>query len=167
MKYYTLYKEGKLFDRNKVSFLFLEFGLWPTSTKSKITKQKLKSALFIANVPIWKTLNYKRMDSFSRAMRKIFPYCDKTLGESWQFYLRRKAKLDSTKVKPRHNYITQRTPSWVNKKSIKLFYEMCPKGYHVDHIIPLRGVNITGLHVLENLQYLPALENLKKGNRYD
>ena len=60
----------------------------------------------------------------------------------------------------------KRTPKWANLEDIKNFYIACPKGYHVDHIIPLKGENISGLHVLENLQYLPAMENIKKGNKY-
>lgn len=60
----------------------------------------------------------------------------------------------------------KRTPKWANINKIKDFYLNCPKGYHVDHIIPLKGKNISGLHIETNLQYLPAEENLKKGNRY-
>ena len=59
-----------------------------------------------------------------------------------------------------------RTPSWANLEKIKEFYLNCPEGYHVDHIIPLQGETISGLHVETNLQYLPAKENLSKGNKW-
>ena len=60
-----------------------------------------------------------------------------------------------------------RTPAWADLTAIKEFYSNCPEGYHVDHIIPLQGKNISGLHILENLQYLPAKENQKKGNKFN
>lgn len=56
-------------------------------------------------------------------------------------------------------------PKWANQKQIRLFYEKCPDGHHVDHIIPLKGKDVSGLHVIENLQYLPRLANLKKSNK--
>ena len=59
----------------------------------------------------------------------------------------------------------QQTPKWADLKAIEQFYLNCPKGFHVDHIIPLQGKDVRGLHVLENLQYLPAKDNISKGNK--
>lgn|SRR5574343_184031 len=37
--------------------------------------------------------------------------------------------------------------------------------WHVDHIQPLKGKNICGLHIWSNLQVIPKIHNLKKGNK--
>lgn len=59
-----------------------------------------------------------------------------------------------------------RTPPWADRKALRDFYKNCPKGHQVDHIIPLKGALISGLHVLENLQYLTEEENMRKGNKW-
>ena len=59
-----------------------------------------------------------------------------------------------------------RTPLWVNMADIVRVYKGCPVGHQVDHIIPLRGELVSGLHVVDNLQYLPATENRAKSNKF-
>lgn len=61
----------------------------------------------------------------------------------------------------------QRLPKWADKQAIKQFYDNCPEGMFVDHILPLAGQEVTGLHTLRNLQYLPLLENSFKCNKFD
>lgn len=67
---------------------------------------------------------------------------------------------------------TNAMPRWVDHAEIKKFYVVARQKtretgipYHVDHIIPLRGETVSGLHVPWNLQVIPGEDNMKKGNR--
>lgn len=69
----------------------------------------------------------------------------------------------------------QRTPKWLTKtqlKEIEQFYldaayltNYTKTPFEVDHIVPLQGKNVSGLHVPWNLQILTQSENCSKGNR--
>ena len=67
----------------------------------------------------------------------------------------------------------QRTPPWANMKKIERIYQLASwasrfivRPLHVDHIIPLQGGDISGLHVETNLQILFGSENQSKCNRW-
>jgi len=59
----------------------------------------------------------------------------------------------------------QASPVWSDKIKVKEFYSNCLEGFEVDHIIPLQGKNVCGLHVEYNLQYLSSKDNRIKGNK--
>lgn len=65
----------------------------------------------------------------------------------------------------KRNRDTLQTPIWADLDKIAEIYRNRPEGMHVDHIYPLNGKLVSGLHVHQNLQYLPAKENLSKSNR--
>lgn len=65
------------------------------------------------------------------------------------------------------------TPAWSSQEAIKQIYidcqlisEMTGVLHHVDHILPLKGKLVSGLHVEYNLQIIPATENLSKSNKF-
>lgn len=71
------------------------------------------------------------------------------------------------RARARRSEILRATPAWANKDAIAAIYkEAGLSGLHVDHIVPLKGKTVSGLHVEANLQLLTPAENMKKGNRY-
>ena len=70
-----------------------------------------------------------------------------------------------------------RTPKWLTENDywmIEQVYELASIRtkmfgftWHVDHIIPLRGKLVSGLHTPYNLQVIPALQNIAKNNTFE
>jgi hypothetical protein len=60
----------------------------------------------------------------------------------------------------------QACPGWVDRNQLRIIYTNRPDNHHVDHIIPLIHKDVCGLHVPWNLQYLPAVENHRKQNKF-
>ncbi len=65
----------------------------------------------------------------------------------------------------RKKHVKVATPKWADMLKVRDIYLSRPDGFHVDHIVPLRGKNVCGLHVEYNLQIIPSTDNLRKGNK--
>jgi len=114
----------------------------------------------------------------------------KVLERNRQYYEQNKSEILSHKkqykIENRARYTalgrlretkkTHRTPPWLTveqqQQIQKIYQDACKKTkangieYHVDHIVPLCGKNVSGLHVPWNLQILTAADNLKKHNKF-
>lgn len=85
------------------------------------------------------------------------------------YYRAKVAKREAAKM--------QRTPSWLTEEDlyrIQLKYntaqymtQLTGEQYHVDHIVPLQGAEVSGLHVPSNLRVITAKENLSKNNTFE
>lgn len=74
----------------------------------------------------------------------------------------------------RKRRLKERTPTWADLAAIREMYRLAQEltertgeSHHVDHVIPLRGELVSGLHVAENLRVVPAGVNLAKRNHFD
>lgn len=63
-------------------------------------------------------------------------------------------------------------PKWANPKLIERYYvearrltQLTGIKHHVDHIVPLKGRLVCGLHVETNLRVITAIENLRKRDK--
>jgi len=75
----------------------------------------------------------------------------------------------------RRSSMRMRTPKWLSQDDLWMIeqaYELAQFrakifgfAWHVDHIVPLQGKTVSGLHVPWNIQVIPGVLNVKKGNR--
>jgi hypothetical protein len=89
-----------------------------------------------------------------------------------QHYLANKAHYIAKGAKRRATKVSA-TPGWADLKAIRQIYQLAEKlslstgvKHNVDHVIPLRGKKVSGLHVENNLQVIPERENKSKANKF-
>jgi 5-methylcytosine-specific restriction endonuclease McrA len=99
-------------------------------------------------------------------------YKNKTAEEKKQYWLNYTIESRYRRSLSRAKKLN-RLPSWSDREKIKEFYKQAVTladqhniKYEVDHIIPLNGETISGLHVHENLQVLTQQKNNQKTNKF-
>lgn len=101
--------------------------------------------------------------------REANPGAEKAASAKWKRANRDKVSACQAR---RNATVINATPAWSEREKIESIYALCQFmttstgiQHHVDHIVPLRGATVCGLHVAANLRVITARENLVK-NRY-
>jgi hypothetical protein len=107
----------------------------------------------------WQSKNRSHINSYNESIRKKYPH------------------KHAERQRLRNARLQKAEPDWVDDKHKDRIVEiyLCAKNmsdkfgrkYHVDHIVPLKGENVCGLHVWWNLQILEASRNLSKSNKFN
>lgn len=135
---------------------------WRAANPDKVRAQNKRYAerypdKLVAKTLRWKANNPERAVEVSRKTR-----------------LKNAGRVQANKAKYRAAK-TNRTPHWLTE--IDLFEMQCiyiyrtalqsiGLKYEVDHIIPLQGKTVSGLHIPENLRVIPTELNRIKNNKY-
>lgn len=137
----------------------------------------------------WEAANPEKVKAYSQRVQAKWRAANRdlararTLASKWkkiEHY--RQGSADWAKANPHRArakykaYMTrkrQAMPGWANEFFIEEAYHLAQlRGkatgfpWHVDHIVPLQSEIVCGLHSHDNLQVIPGVVNISKGNRY-
>lgn len=113
---------------------------------------------------------HTRMLESAKRLRHYDKYLRSPLVLKTKFELNAtKRKADAKRLLRNANWDTELT-DFVTKEAhhLKALRKSITKfDWHVDHIIPLNGRLVSGLHIWSNLRVIPAIINLRKNNFYE
>lgn len=143
----------------------------------------------------WNAENKDRIEARRKVIRPKYKDKELAYGRKWYaenkeksktYYLANKDKWreryrkwssenldkEAARAARRRAGIYRATPPWADLSAIRAVYASAARmseehgiKYHVDHVVPLNGKNVCGLHVHWNLQILTASENCRKNNK--
>ena len=138
---------------------------------------KARSAAAAASDPVkekarlkrWRLANHEKILQKGASYRAVN---GPQLAEAKRDYRQRRPGKWAAYCAQRRADRLQATPAWADLNAIAEMYELAELmrafGYavEVDHVIPLRGRTVCGLHTAGNLEILEAGNNRSKGNRF-
>lgn len=151
------------------------YASWCKECESE--RNRLKSQKYcdsrLAKAKQWRDENKDKQAVAIKAWREQNPEKLKAIYKDWA--QRNKDKVNA-KWMQREASKKNRTPAWLTVDEhwmIEQAYDIAAKrkdefgfDWHVDHIVPLQGKTVSGLHVPWNLQVIPAVENQRKSNKF-
>lgn len=132
---------------------------------------KVNPSKVAANRKRWATANPDK----DRASKKKWEAANQVQVKTYRkAYLQQNRARFNEYVVRRQHALKQQTPAWADLDAMRAIYEEAHRlsketgiKHHVDHIIPLRGKLVSGLHVPANIRPIPQSENARKHNKFE
>lgn len=147
-----------------VWFLHLYGYKYCSSCKTVLSKQA-----FSSNKSTWSNLSSICKDCDNT---RCIKYKKENIGKAkiaYELWYKNNKHIRAAASAKRRATLLQATPAWLSDKHVEhmkqIYKEAKDTNMHVDHIVPLQGNNVCGLHVPWNLQLLSAQENRRKCNK--
>ena len=161
--------------KSKDAFSSCKTGLYGVRGDCKLCRKSSNSAHYKTNLERRRAqnANYARNN---RDKQSEWYYRNKGKISAYRkYYIQNNRGKINAISSARKNKKRKATPKWLSREDkleMELLYtkaatlsETTGIKYHVDHIVPINGENISGLHVPWNLQILTAEENYRKSNK--
>jgi len=118
----------------------------------------------------WRDANRDTVIAYARFRREFFP---EAITEANRKYRDANKEVYATATAKRRATLLNAFAGWADAEVINLFYEFAlllseaaGEPYEVDHIVPLQGELVSGLHVETNLRVVPQRVNRQKSNKH-
>ena len=119
----------------------------------------------------WRERNKATVHDYAQYRRALFPEAIAAANEK---YRQAHPELYAAATARRRAAVLNAMPEWADLEAIDLFYEFAQllteateELYEVDHVIPLQGELVSGLHVETNLRVITRNVNRVKSNKYE
>tara|TARA_R110000764_G_scaffold238421_1_gene335550 strand:- start:487 stop:1152 length:666 start_codon:yes stop_codon:yes gene_type:complete len=163
----TRFNSKKYKQKQEVQKRIKEYRRLET-TKQKARDYRKTEVCKIKN----KEYTERKRDVINENSRRYVKNNPEKRKESVRLYAEKNPHIRAKSKAKRRTLEKNATPDWADQSKIKELYlgakeleRLTGLKYEVDHIEPLNGKNVCGLHVWENLQILEASLNRKKSNK--
>ena len=135
---------------------------WQKSNREKVNAYR----------KVWRDRNRAKLNERAAELRLMAPDKQKEADRRWRANNPQKAAKKDSK---RRAAKLERIPCWFSEFDdfvIQEAHELTVlreidtgMAWHVDHMLPMRGNKVSGLHVAYNIQVIPAAMNVRKVNK--
>lgn len=161
-------KDISLFSRSKS-----HAGGYSTWCKACHKQRRTETqSKYYAKQARWKKENKERVADYGRAYRQSEDQKAKANARTKRWVEQNKGRASALWASMKDARRTA-TPSWADFNFINFLYatrlymqKETNTEWHVDHVVPVKGKRVSGLHVHFNLRVVPAKYNLQKSNKF-